>query len=781
MSTARRPPSIASHSRTPHRLRRLWLATAVAGALASLLACWEIAIQLTPLPSALDSPPPPPIEFVDRNGTPLRTASISPASGSQLESIPILLRNSILAAEDKRFLHHKGIDLQRTLRAIWDNALKQRVVSGASTITQQLIKVALLQNAPDSPHLAGRSVLAKSYRILAAQKLERQWTKQRILTEYANRVELGHLNRGFNAAARFYFDKPVEDLDIASAALLAGLIQAPGRLNPIKNPDAAIKRRTEVIAHLAEEGWISPAESARAIAQPLILSTRGRPFKAPHLVDMLLQRADTPRSGTVPTTIDLPLQTSAEHIVRRNLDLLSNRKVSEAAVVVIANRSGEVLALVGSRDYHRQPSGMVNYAWMPRSPGSALKPFTYLLALDLGINPGSVLEDIPSSFETPEGPYEPENYTRQFVGPVLMRRALANSLNVPAVRLLNRIGGPGPLATMLADLGITTLSKPASHYGLGLTLGNPEIRLLELTNAYAALARLGQPAPFTLTPNSNTIPVGSSRSAWLIADILSDNRARTHAFGAHSPLRFHYPVACKTGTSTSFRDNWAIGYTPSFTVGVWAGNPDGSEMEGVSGISGAGPILHEMFELLAKDHAPDWFPPRQDLEKHLIDPFLGNRSDRADAVQEWFPKDAPPPPFDASTFTEDGRRILSPTFHQWIKTSQQAVRFHADAPEGIRILSPQDGRTYLVDDTFPGSRWIPLRSECKNPVRWTSTTLRIAPSEPPQATGEMGRHSITVTDTVTQQSMTVSFELSSHRASIAPDPAPKLPPQKRIP
>jgi penicillin-binding protein 1C len=329
---------------------------------------------------------------------------------------------------------------------------------------------------------------------------------------------------------------------------------------------------------------------------------------------------------------------------------------------------------------------------------------------------------------------------------------------------------------MLSDLGISSLTKSPAHYGLGLTLGNPEVRLLELTNAYAALARLGHFAPFRLTPATETLPVGTSRSAWLIADMLSDNPARASAFGLKSPLNFDFPVACKTGTSTNFRDNWAFAFTPPLTVGVWVGNPDGSEMEGVSGITGAGPILHDIVQHLARRTPPTWYPARKDVMEHRIDPYLGTLSIKPDAVREWFPIETPPPPTTAAHTTPDGKRVLRPTFYAWIKSRPMDTRFHAEQPDGLRVLSPQEGRIFLVDDTFPTSRWVPLKSECKNPVTWHSETLHIKSGNPLFATGTPGVHRITAMDSVTHESVVVSFEIRLHQASMSPAPEPKRAP-----
>ena len=321
-----------------------------------------------------------------------------------------------------------------------------------------------------------------------------------------------------------------------------------------------------------------------------------------------------------------------EKIVKKHLAAFRAQNLRNAAVVVIDNASGELRALVGSEDYFSANAGQVNGALAPRSAGSTLKPFVYLLAMEKGATPATVFADTPAVFATSSGLYRPENYNRRFLGPVRLRFALGNSLNIPAVKALASIGGPAPLRERLREWGIGTLEQPPEFYGLGLALGNAEVRLIELTNCYAALARLGEYRPLRILaePPSGQNDLIAHRAAaarrehtWLIADILADNRARTYAFGAHSTLRFDFPVACKTGTSSDFRDNWAIGYTPEFTVGVWAGNFDGSSMRELSGVAGAAPILHDVFDHLHCRFGTTWFARPDGIIERDMHPITG--------------------------------------------------------------------------------------------------------------------------------------------------------------
>lgn len=690
------------------------------GAVAAFYACLEVASRWVRLPDSLEKAPPEAVEFLDRSGTPLRLSPAAEGGNLLLEQIPAAVQNAVLAAEDRRFLSHSGVDLPRIMRAVYDNLRSGRIVSGASTITQQLIKVA---EAGHSPRLR-RGWAVKIHEAAAARALERRWSKPRILREYLNRIDLGNLNRGLGAASAFYFGKEAGALSEAEAALLVGIAQAPSRLNPLRRFKAARARQLTVLKRMSDFGWLDPDRYERAVAQPLQF-VGNRPFHAPHFVDLLRQQTALPLAGRVLTSLDLPLQSEIEHIVKRHLKGLAEKRVEEAAVVVIANSTGEVRALAGSADYFAHRAGQVNGAWAPRSPGSALKPFTYLLALESGASPGRILADVPCSFDTPEGPYQPENYSKACSGPVPMRRALANSLNIPAVRLLEELGGSRPLVERLQTWGISTLTRPAGFYGLGLTIGNAEVRLLELCNAYATLARLGTYAPFSMLRTDTPIPQGDSPTAWVIADMLSDNAARSTSFGFYSPLRFGFRVACKTGTSTSFRDNWCFAYTPEFTVGVWAGNFDGQPMKEVSGVTGAGPVAHEVMEYLHKFHGTTWYGPARSLVRVRIDPVLGRATEQSESLWEWFPADKVPPPARPEDFDSEGRPVLGQEYADWLRALPTPARYGCLEEALSRIVAPRPGTVFLLDPNLPSSRFIVLKAVGNGEMEWSCATLQV--------------------------------------------------------
>ena len=706
------------------------------GSLAAFFLLLEVASRFVQVPDALTRAPAEAVEFLDRSGSPLRLSPSTEGGNLLLEEIPSAVQAAVLAAEDRRFLTHSGVDFFRVVRAAYDNLRGGRIVSGASTITQQLVKVA--EAGRSRPTRRGWAV--KLHEAAAARALERQWSKERILREYLNRIDLGNLNRGLGAASAYYFGKPPGALSEAEAAMLVGIAQAPSRLNPLRRFRAAQARQRTVLGRMRDFGWLDPDRHERAIAQPLQF-VGSRPFHAPHFVDLLRQQSAQPLSGRVLTSLDLPLQSEVEHIVTRHLRGLAEKRVGDAAVVVLSNLTGEVRALVGSANYFAERAGQVNGAWAPRSPGSALKPFTYLLALEDGISPGRILADVPCSFHTPEGVYQPENYNKVCSGPVPMRRALANSLNIPAVRLLDDLGGSRRLVERLQNWGISTLTRPAAHYGLGLTIGNAEVRLLELCNAYAALARLGTYAPFSMLRNDTPISPGDSAAAWLIADMLSDNAARSTSFGFYSALRFGFRVACKTGTSTSFRDNWCFAYTPEFTVGVWAGNFDGRPMREVSGVTGAAPMAHEVIEYLHKFYGTTWYAPSRGLVRTRIDPVLGRATEQSESLWEWFPPDQLPAAIGTGDFDEEGRPVLGPEYADWLGSLPVPKRYACREEGSARIVSPRPGTVFLIDPELQSSRCISLKAVGPEGMHWKCDTLEIAiHNGQPVALGEPGIH-----------------------------------------
>lgn len=715
-----------------------------------------------PLPSGLlENSAQSPV-LLDRHGAPILHLTLpdsSRASHFTLDHVPPDLIACTLAAEDKRFYQHGGIDLLATLRAGRDFISHRRVVSGASTITQQLVKIS-------SPP-ARRGPLTKLREALVARRLEMTWSKQRILTAYLNRLDYGNLRTGTAEAARFYFQKPPTDLSLAECALLAGLPQAPSRLNPIRHPQASLVRRDTVLKRLAATGNAG-ARVSSALAEPVTLRPLAEKQAAPWLAQL---RCSTQQ---LRTTLDLPLQNDLQTIVREETAKLKEANLRHAAVVVIDNPTGEILALVSSADWDDPRGGQLNGTLTPRSPGSTLKPFTYLLAMERNQRiPSSILADIPSPFRTPQGLDLPENYDRQYRGPVTLRTALACSLNVPALRELNLLGGPRPLYDTLENLGITTLGPDPELYGLGLTLGNAPVRLLELTNAYATLARLGIWRPALLFPSTSddSHPMFEARATWLIADILSDAEARAPSFQPGGPLDLPFRCAVKTGTSSDFHDNWCIGFTPRFTVGVWAGNFEQQPMKGISGITGAGPVFHRAMLRLHQDTQPTWFPRPDGLVDFTIDPRNGKlmHAGEKNAHHDIAPAGALPPATSSGDYDTDGKALLDPTYAGWfdsrynLRRNELAMDPHAIAREPLRVISPVDNATFLLDPEIPsGSDKLRPVTNLPGTALWKSETLEIEPATPePIIHLTAGTHVVTATDPATGVVRTLTLRVKS--------------------
>ncbi len=698
-------------------------------AVAAAVLAMEVALRLTPFPAELSAGFAGSTEFQDREGRPLRTLLVDDrrfARWSELGTVSPHLLAATLSAEDKRFYAHPGVDPLATARAVWSAVRGDRSLSGASTVTQQLIKL----SRPGE-----RTLGRKLHEMWLAIRVEREWSKKRILTEYLNRLEYGNLQTGIASASRYYFRKPAADLSVAEAAFLAGIPKAPTRLDPHNNLPATRTRQLWVLARMQTNGAINPATYERAKEEPLRLAPPAREFEAPHFVDLLLKRRGilAPQGGPIRTTLDLPLNRFVERSLAEQLEKIQDKHATSGAVVVIHNPTGDVLALAGSGDYFRPGAGQVNGAWSERSPGSAVKPFTMLLALERGANPCTVVADVPTEFPTPTGLYRPNNYNHRFYGPVSLRFALGNSLNVAAIKALQIAGGPEALHRRMQELGITTLGHPPEYYGLGLTLGNGEMRLLELTNAFATIGRLGLHRPYRLLPREAGdtgagVQVCDRRATYLVADMLSDNGARAAAFGLNSFLSFDFPVACKTGTSSDYRDNWVIGTTPEFTVGVWVGNADGSPMRGITGVTGAAPVMHEVFQHLRQQRGTSAFIRPDGILEETVVPLTGRRATAGTAgtiVEKclW-----PLEPERSSDRDAERRVILPAEYAQWLASSQNTLGelvTCASTAQELRILNPQPGATYFLDPDLPVSaQRVPLRAHGNGAIAWSSPTLQ---------------------------------------------------------
>lgn len=519
-----------------------------------------------------------------------------------LERVSPWFVRAILAAEDRRFYDHGALDWAAAGRALWKVLHCFCNAGGASTITMQLARERF-----ELP----TGLRAKFAQIWLAQRIEAGASKNQILNAYVNRVPMGGNLYGVEAAARSYFAIPASDLDLAQSALLAGLPNDPAGLDPRAHWRAARQRQRAVLRAMVSSGFIDPGRAAAAARETLHVYAPGSQLAAAQ--QLLFRLAARGETGPVRTTIDLPLQRFVQAQARDVVAALANRNVTQAAALVIDNRTGEVLAYVGSTDYFDDAYlGRNDGVRTLRQPGSTLKPFLYEYALERRtIRPYTILADVPTSYAISSGElYSPEDYSTQFAGPVPVRIALANSLNVPAVRVLATVGVPQFL-DRLRSLGFADLKRSPDYYGLGLTLGAGEVTLWDLAHAYVTLARGGSSIPLRAVLDGSPVSeaqVGDRASWQLVADMLSDRYARARSFGVGSVIDTPFPSLVKTGTSSDYRDTWTVGATPEYTVAVWAGNFTGAPMRGIAGVSGAGPLWNRIMLHLYEHREPPKFP-----------------------------------------------------------------------------------------------------------------------------------------------------------------------------
>lgn len=556
--------------------------------------------------------------YSDQNRTPVK-----------LENIPLIVKEATIAIEDRDFYHHPGFSIRGIARAATQIVVHKQL-QGGSTITQQLIKSALL--TPDV------SIVRKAKEIILAFWAERLYSKDQILEMYLNQVPYGGTAWGIESAAQTYFHKSVSDLTLAQAALLAGLPAAPSEYSPFgSHPELAIERQHEVLAQMESAGYITHDELTRAVTEPMQFADSGVGIHAPHFVmyvKQLLEEKYGPRlvergGLRVTTSLDLNLQEKVESIVKTNIAGLANLQVGNGAALVTNPQTGEILAMVGSHDYFDTAhDGNVNVTTALRQPGSSIKVVTYATALESGMTAATIINDAPIVYRSAGSPpYAPVNYDSKFHGPVPLRYALANSYNIPAVKTLAAIGVPAMMAKAKL-MGIDSWSADPSQYGLSLTLGGGDVTMLEMAKVFGTLANMGKREDLmpilSVTDYTGKVweedkpsdPVDAVRPdvAWILSDILADNAARTPAFGPNSSLVIPgKTVSVKTGTTNDKRDNWTIGYTPSFVTVVWVGNNDNSPMNPYlsSGITGAAPIWHDIMTTLLADR-PDETEPKPD-------------------------------------------------------------------------------------------------------------------------------------------------------------------------
>ena len=685
---------------------------------------------MRPVPSAMLVPPSAQsLVLTDRHGLLLRTTRGE--AGARQHWVPLSeidpdIPRAFIAVEDQRFLAHHGVDPAAVLRAIRDNLTHRRVVSGASTITMQLARLLLPID---------RGYLGKLRQAMWAFRLEAGLRKEEILEQYLNRVPLGQGAVGVAAAMQLYFAGSPQQVSLGQAALLAGLARAPSSQNPMVSPGRAAARRQMALRTLVRQGYATPAEAVRAGQEPVLGEGAASRFLAPHFTTRLLADAESegrPLTGRWQTSLDLELQSLLELEVRHTTTQLADRGGHHGAAVVLDNRTGEVLAWVGSPDFWADTAGQVDMVVSPRQPGSTIKPFLYALAFDRGVTAATVLADVVTTYQTARGPYRPRNYDRREHGPVRAREALGSSYNIPAVGLAGRIGS-GSLLQELRQAGFSSLSRPAEYYGLGLALGNGEVTLLELANGYRALANGGVWHPWRTalvavgTSQGEARRVVSPAAAALALDILADPDARAPAFGVRTPFEWPFRAAAKTGTSRHFTDNWAVGVTGGFTVAVWVGNFSGQPMDGVSGITGAGPLLQRAMLLIAQRRDPGELaaPATVGLHPVTVCRASGMRPgpDCPTLVEYFIGATAPEGTCD---WHRDGALVLPVAFAEWQARTTGPPRAPATAvvpsgaSRGFAITSPESGDRYRIPPgVAPRYASIGLRAVgAVDPVRW---------------------------------------------------------------
>jgi len=544
-----------------------------------------------------------------------------------LSEIPEHLKWAIISAEDAKFYSHRGIDINAIFRSLWTDIKLGKPVYGGSTISQQLIRSTFLS--------LEKTPKRKIREIILTIELERRYSKDQILEWYLNQVPFGPNIYGVEAAAQTFFEKRTKDLTLAESALLASLIRAPSYLSPYGNHlDELLARKNYILDRMAQEGYITQKEAEEAKKQELVFAKEGHSIKAPHFVlyvkEQLIQKYGKDflekKGLKIYTSLDWDLQKIAEKAVEEGVERNKRYRAYNASLVAINPKTGEILAMVGSADWFGEsfPEGCIpgkNCLFDPkvnvatykigRQPGSSFKPFVYATAFEKGYKDTYVVIDEPTNFGIYGGkPYTPQNYDSKFRGPVTLRQALAQSLNVPSVKVLAYLAGVEDSIKTAKKMGITTLNKPSHFYGLSLVLGGGEVKLLDMVSAYGVFATEGlrvppvsvlkiEDADGNIIEETKKSPrrVLDPESARLINDILSDNKARTPMFGPKSALYFeNYQVAAKTGTTNNFKDAWTIGYTPSLVAGVWVGNNDNSPMARQPGVVLAAPIWRQFME-----------------------------------------------------------------------------------------------------------------------------------------------------------------------------------------
>lgn len=722
-------------------------------ATAGVLAVWgEWRIRHAPLPTDLDLAPPATMVLEDLRGRPFSLPASPEARDARFARLNELgpwLPMATVAIEDRRFFEHGGVDFYSVAGATFRNLTNGRIISGASTITQQTVKLGTGRTR--------RTFEAKWREAFSAMRLDREWTKNQILESYLNRLDYGNRRIGPVAAAFAYFGKAPADLTFAEAVYLAGIPQSPSRLNPWRNPLQAQARYERNVRRMAKQNLLPAGITAETLlASPPQPRAFELPASAPHFAREALSRlrpGDTARR----TTLDLDIQQDLQRLVSEARKSLEPLGASACSLVVLDNATGGVRAMVSSSlPQHRD----INLATMPRSAGSTLKPFLYLEGIEQRLL--TAADWVPDTEEAIRGTYadyDPQNYNHRFLGPVRVREALANSLNVPAVVTLARVGA----RHMFARLGAWGFRFPKTFddYGAGFILGNAEVTLLDLASAYASLARRGEPwrAPMLIGEPVEPGPRVSAAACDIITDILCDNDARRLSFGDSSPLHLGCRVAVKTGTSSGFRDGWCVGFTKNHTVAVWAGNPDGSSMDSALAVRSAAPIWNAAVRLLLArgDQPLPALVPGESLVGFDVSRATGLVPQADEPVlTEWFLPGTVPTASSATRFLPAPSRtlLLPPEYAAWCASPQNRLGAVAEN-DAFKILFPKNGAVFVFNPDLPADQQILVPSSSEPACDWFANGQKLDSARLPLRPGTW---TLTARSGSREQSATIRVE-----------------------
>ncbi|MFT4637296.1 MAG: penicillin-binding protein 1C [Verrucomicrobiales bacterium] len=667
----------------------------------------EIIIQSSDLPESINEPLEGTPVLHDQEGGILAMLPGGPARTrlvGRLSGMGRWLPEVTVNLEDHRFYDHPGVDLYAIGGAAWSDIRAGRIRRGASTVTQQLIKQDLGKR--------GRQWKRKWREAILALKLERSWPKNAILEGYLNRLDYGNRRFGAESASLAYFGKRCSSLTLGEAIYLAGLPQAPTRYNPWRNPQSALRKYARSIDRLTKVGYLTDSQAIALRDAPPLPGRYTSEHRSPHYIDALRRSEQLPTHGAMTTSLDPGIQKQAHDVLASHLTQLNRQDVRNGAIVIMENITGHVLGLSAHAIGSAADTLAINAALTPRHAGSTLKPFVYQLALEERRHTtASILTDTAEAVTPIYPDYDPKNFNKRTYGPVRLREALGNSLNIPAILVSHAVGSRRAFAR-LAEWGLKE-RDPFGSDGAGFVLGNRRVTLLELTFAYSTLARRGLA---TDQPHfrENAIPalrrIAESNACALIEDILCDNSARAQSFGAQSVLRFpaNQRTAVKTGTSSNFRDAWVMGYNATHTVGVWIGNLDGRGMKEALSVKTAGPVWRLMMDWLAihresRSLAPT--KPSTEIVSVTIDALTGllPTKETRQSLTEWFIQGTEPM-MTGESWYQDGKIVLPEAYRTWCQSPDNrlgAKTASALEPRPWTITSPKQDAHFVMDRALP--------------------------------------------------------------------------------